>query len=49
MYEKKIYVVKDVDGINVRNDWFNKMFVKSYDKYLKEIKVNLERGTAFSE
>lgn len=48
-HEKKTHAAKDVDGINVRNDRFNKMLAKSYDKYSKEIKANLERGTALPE
>ena len=48
-YEKKTHAAKDVDGINIRNERFNRLLAKSYDKYSKEIKANLERGTALPD
>ena len=48
-HEKKTHAAKDIDGINIRNERFNQMLAKNYDKYSKEIKANLERGTALPE
>ena len=36
----------DIDYINERNMKFNQMLERFYGKYTKEIKDNLERGTA---
>ena len=48
-HAKKTHAAKDIDGINIRNERFNKMLDKDYGKYAKEIKANLERGTALPE
>ena len=48
-HEKKTHAAKDVDGINIRNERYNRLLAKSYDKYSKEIKANLERGTALPD
>ena len=48
-HAKKTHAAKDIDGINIRNERFNKMLDKDYGKYSKEIKANLERGTALPE
>ncbi|KAF4676786.1 pre-mRNA-splicing factor syf2 [Perkinsus chesapeaki] len=37
---------EDVDYINARNQHFNKKIEREFGKYTKEIKANLERGTA---
>jgi len=37
---------KDVDYINKRNAHFNKKVERAYGEFTKEIKLNLERGTA---
>jgi pre-mRNA-splicing factor SYF2 len=37
---------EDVTFINEKNAVFNKKISKAFDKYTKEIKDNLERGTA---
>jgi pre-mRNA-splicing factor SYF2 len=37
---------EDVSSINNRNAHFNKKLKRSYDKFTKEIRDNLERGTA---
>ena len=47
--EKKTHAAKDVDGINIKNERYNQQLAKAYDKYSKEIKANLERGTALPE
>ena len=36
----------DIDYINERNSKFNQKLDRFYSKYTKEIKDNLERGTA---
>ena len=36
----------DVDYINKRNAHFNKKVERAYGEFTKEIKLNLERGTA---
>ena len=36
-----VTLAKDVDGINIRNERYNRLLAKSYDKYSKEIKANL--------
>jgi len=48
-HDKKTHAAKDVDGVNIRNERFNQLLAKSYDKYSKEIKANLERGTALPD
>ena len=37
---------EDVTAINSRNEAYNKMVSKTFDKYTAEIRENLERGTA---
>jgi hypothetical protein len=37
---------EDVTYINEHNRNFNKSISRAFDKYTKEIKANLERGTA---
>ncbi|KAF4716461.1 pre-mRNA-splicing factor syf2 [Perkinsus olseni] len=37
---------EDVDYINARNQHFNRKIEREFGKYTKEIKANLERGTA---
>ena len=48
-HAKKTHAAKDVDGINIKNERYNQQLAKAYDKYSKEIKANLERGTALPE
>ncbi|KAK9839477.1 hypothetical protein WJX81_004402 [Elliptochloris bilobata] len=40
---------KDVDSINDRNEMFNKKIDRFFSQHTKEIKANLERGTALPE
>ena len=37
---------QEVDFINERNQRFNKKIARAFDPYTKDIKQNLERGTA---
>lgn len=39
-------VVDDISWINEKNRVFNQKIARFYDKYTKEIRENLERGTA---
>ena len=47
--KREAKAISKLDGINIRNERHNAMLAKSYDKYSKEIKANLERGTALPE
>lgn len=40
---------KDIDYINDRNAHFNKKIDRAFKDYTKEIKANLERGTALPD
>ena len=40
---------KDVDSINDRNEKFNKKIDRFFSAHTREIKANLERGTALPE
>ena len=40
---------KDVDSINDRNEHFNKKIDRFFSPHTREIKANLERGTALPE
>jgi pre-mRNA-splicing factor SYF2 len=40
---------KDVDSINDRNEMFNKKIDRFFSPHTREIKANLERGTALPE
>ncbi|MEW5299228.1 MAG: hypothetical protein WDW38_005112 [Sanguina aurantia] len=46
---KKFDDNKDVDSINDMNSYFNKKAERAFGKYTKEIKGNLERGTALPD
>lgn len=39
-------IVDDISWINEKNRVFNQKIARFYDKYTKEIRENLERGTA---
>lgn len=39
----------DVDYINDRNEKFNKRIERAFGQHTKEIKANLERGTALPD
>eukprot|EP00669_Euglena_mutabilis_P011577 TRINITY_DN6200_c0_g1_i1.p2 TRINITY_DN6200_c0_g1~~TRINITY_DN6200_c0_g1_i1.p2 ORF type:complete len:277 (-),score=122.69 TRINITY_DN6200_c0_g1_i1:116-925(-) len=43
---RQFFETADVDYINERNRVFNKKLARAFDPYTKEIKQNLERGTA---
>ena len=38
-----------VDGVNARNDGFNRKIERVFGDYTKETKANLERGTALPD
>jgi pre-mRNA-splicing factor SYF2 len=40
---------KDIDFINDRNAHFNKKIERAFGQHTKEIKANLERGTALPD
>jgi hypothetical protein len=40
---------RDVDFINDRNAHFNRKIARAFDAHTREIKANLERGTALPE
>lgn len=46
---RRFYEEKDIDGINERNDHFNRKIERAFGKYTAEIKANLERGTALPD
>jgi pre-mRNA-splicing factor SYF2 len=39
-------IADDISWINEKNRKFNQKIARFYDKYTKEIRENLERGTA---
>lgn len=43
---RPVYEGQDITHINERNRVFNKKAARAFDKYTKEIRANLERGTA---
>ena len=46
---RKYYEERDVDHINDRNAHFNKKIERAFGEHTKEIKANLERGTALPD
>ena len=44
--EDEVFVGHNVTFINDRNERFNKKIARSFDEYTKDLKDNLERGTA---
>ena len=46
---RKHYDEKDVTHINDRNEHFNRKIERSFGQHTREIKANLERGTALPD
>ena len=46
---RKHYDERDVTHINDRNEHFNKKIERAYGEHTREIKANLERGTALPD
>lgn len=46
---RRFHEFTDVDYINDRNEKFNKRIDRAFGQHTKEIKANLERGTALPD
>ncbi len=46
---RRFHEYDDVDYINGRNEHFNKRIQRAFGQHTKEIKANLERGTALPD
>jgi pre-mRNA-splicing factor SYF2 len=46
---RAVHADKDIDFINDRNAHFNKKIERAFGAHTKEIKANLERGTALPD
>ena len=49
MRRRAVHADKDIDFINDRNAHFNKKIERAFGVHTREIKANLERGTALPD